>query len=134
MFRSFFKYLLIFLSITFINKETKAINGKDISNKISEWLLLEGISGDPVFSKKSVYKDCSSELQITRAFKDYKTIKLSCLDIDGFKLFVRIKSKIIKHKNYKNVVFKKKALLSNLKPKKTREYVTIKLKRALEKI
>ena len=50
----FFKYLLIFLSITFINKEIEAITGKDISHKISEWLLLEGVSGEPVFSKNAL--------------------------------------------------------------------------------
>ncbi|MDC0456971.1 flagellar basal body P-ring formation chaperone FlgA [Alphaproteobacteria bacterium] len=133
MFRSFFKYLLIFLSITFINKETEAINGEDISNKISEWLLLEGISGEPVFSKKSVYKDCSSELQITRVFKDYKTIKLSCLDIDGFKLFVRIKLKEKKHKKHKKIAFKSKVPVSIPKSKSIKQYISIKLKRALEK-
>ena len=162
MFKIFFKYLLIFLSITFINKEIEAITGKDISHKISEWLLLEGISGEPVFSKKSVYKDCSSELQITRPFKDYKTIKLNCLDIDGFKLFVRIKSKETKQKYHKNIVFKKKVPISSSKPKRIKlketkqkkhknivskkknpistskpkrikQYISIKLKRALEK-
>ena len=133
MFKTFFKYSLIFFSITFINKETEAINGKDISNKISEWLLLEGVSGEPVFSKKSVYKDCSSELQITRPFKDYKTIKLNCLDTDGFKLFIRIKSKETKQKYRKNFVFKKKAPISSPNAKKTKHYTSIKLKRALEK-
>jgi len=132
-FKTFFKYLLIFLSITFINKETEAITGKDISHKISEWLLLEGISGEPVFSKKSVYKDCSSELQITRPFKDYKTIKLNCLDIDGFKLFVRIKSKETKQKYHKNIIFKKKIPITTSKPKRIKQYISIKLKRALEK-
>ena len=78
MLKNLFKYLLIFVSIIFINKETVAISGKEISNKISEWLLLEGVTGKPVFSKTSLYSDCSSELEITRLFKSYKTIKISC--------------------------------------------------------
>ena len=126
-----FRYFLIFIFLTFVSKISFALSGKDISEKISEWLLLEGVSGKPIFSKTSVYKDCPSDFEITKAFENYKAIKIRCLDENGFRLIVRINLKKSEKKNNKGSL--KKRVTSKVKPKKIKRYKSIKLKRALEK-
>ena len=139
MFRQIFKYLLIFLTITLVSKESFALSGKDISEKISEWLLLEGVRGKPIFSKTSVYKNCLSDLKITKVFESYKTVKISCLDKNGFNLFVRINLKKSKKQNQKKLDKQnqkksvKKTPTLKVKTKKVKKYKSIKLTKALEK-
>ena len=119
MFIAMFKFFLIFLSMLFVSKQAIALSGEDISKKISEWLITENVSGEPIFSKKSIYKDCSNDLKMTRPFNNYKTIKVSCPDQNGFEVLVRIKTKKILpiKNNFKN----------------TKKFKSIKLKRAIEK-
>lgn len=114
-----FKFSLIFLSLLFVSNQTIALSGEDISKKISEWLITENVSGKPIFSKKSIYKDCSNDLKMTRPFQNYKTIKVSCPDQNGFEVLVRIKTK--------------KILPIKTNIKNTKKFKSIKLKRALEK-
>lgn len=114
-----FKFSLIFLSLLFVSKQAIALSGEDISKKISEWLITENVSGKPIFSKKSIYKDCSNDLKMTRPFQNYKTIKVSCPDQNGFEVLVRIKTK--------------KILPIKTNIKNTKKFKSIKLKRALEK-
>lgn len=114
-----FKFSLIFLSILFVSNQAIALSGEDISKKISEWLITENVSGKPIFSKKSIYKDCSNDLKMTRPFQNYKTIKVSCPDQNGFEVLVRIKTK--------------KILPIKTNIKNTKKFKSIKLKRALEK-
>ena len=81
--------------------------------------MLEGISGDPIFSKKSVYKDCLSKFQITKVFKSYKTVKIRCLDENGLNLIVRINlKKTIKKPKKKTKKTINKKSLSIVKSKK----------------
>ena len=131
MFNFLFKCLLIFLTITFVSKESFSLSGKDISEKISEWLLLEGVSGEPIFSKKSIYKDCLSTFEITKVFESYKTVKISCLDENGLKLNVRVNLTKSEKKYKKQSI--KKILISRAKSKKIKKYKSIKLLKALEK-
>ena len=119
MFIAMFKFSLIFLSLLFVSNQTIALSGEDISKKISEWLITENVSGKPIFSKKSIYKDCSNDLKMTRPFQNYKTIKVSCPDQNGFEVLVRIKTK--------------KILPIKTNIKNTKKFKSIKLKRALEK-
>ena len=114
-----FKFSLIFISIIFVSNQAIALSGEDISKKISEWLITENVSGKPIFSKKSIYKDCSNDLKMTRPFQNYKTIKVSCPDQNGFEVLVRIKTK--------------KILPIKTNIKNTKKFKSIKLKRALEK-
>jgi len=114
-----FKFSLIFFSMLFVSKQAIALSGEDISKKISEWLITENVSGEPIFSKKSIYKDCSNDLKMTRPFHNYKTIKVSCPDQNGFEVLVRIKTK--------NIL----PIKTNIK--NTKKFKSIKLKRALEK-
>ena len=119
MFIAMFKFSLIFLYILFVSNQAIALSGEDISKKISEWLITENVSGKPIFSKKSIYKDCSNDLKMTRPFQNYKTIKVSCPDQNGFEVLVRIKTK--------------KILPIKTNIKNTKKFKSIKLKRALEK-
>ena len=48
------KFVLVIL-IFLINKQATAITGEEISAKVSQWLLKEGIKGTPVFSKNTFY-------------------------------------------------------------------------------
>lgn len=114
-----FKFSLIFLSLLFVSNQAIALSGEDISKKISEWLITENVSGKPIFSKKSIYKDCSNDLKMTRPFQNYKTIKVSCPDQNGFEVLVRIKTK--------------KILPIKTNIKNTKKFKSIKLKRALER-
>ena len=114
-----FKFSLIFLSILFVSNQAIALSGEDISKKISEWLITKNVSGKPIFSKKSIYKDCSNDLKMTKPFQNYKTIKVSCPDQNGFEVLVRIKTK--------------KILPIKTNIKNTKKFKSIKLKRALEK-
>ena len=114
-----FKFSLIFLSLLFVSNQAIALSGEDISKKISEWLITENVSGKPIFSKKSIYKDCSNDLKMTRPFQNYKTIKVSCPDQNGFEVLVRIKTK--------------KILPIKTNIKNIKKFKSIKLKRALEK-
>jgi len=114
-----FKFSLMFLSLLFVSNQAIALSGEDISKKISEWLITENVSGKPIFSKKSIYKDCSNDLKMTRPFQNYKTIKVSCPDQNGFEVLVRIKTK--------------KILPIKTNIKNTKKFKSIKLKRALEK-
>jgi flagella basal body P-ring formation protein FlgA len=83
--------------------------------------LLEGVSGEPIFSKTGIYKDCLSKFEITKVFESYKTVKISCLDENGFKLNVRVNlTKAEKNYTKKSV-------------KKIKKYKSIKLLKALEK-
>ena len=91
----------------------------------------EGIKGTPVFSKKSFYKDCNNEIEIKKMFQNYKTLKVSCLDKNGFKLIMRVQTqkndenkkitkpkKVSKHSIKNKIQKKKNKLLKIIKLKK----------------
>ena len=130
-FENFFWIILICL----INKQTFAISGEDISAKVSQWLTKEGINGTPVFSKNIHFKDCKNKLEIKKVFNNYKTLKVNCLDKNGFKLMMRPKIfKKIKIKTNSEPIKLSKVIKEKNKPKKKNEiFRIIKLKKSLEK-
>ena len=91
MFKITSKYFLSVLIITLLSKPTIAITGKDISKKVSDWLVSEGIDGKPVFSNSSVYKDCNNNLEIKKIYNNYRTVKVYCSDKQGYQLLIRVK-------------------------------------------
>ena len=138
MFNIFFKYILILILFIFLSKVSIAITGKDISEKISSWLILEGVEGEPIFSKTSVFKDCDSDIEINKIYKNFKTVNIRCLDKNGFNLFVRVKP----NKIYNFTKNKKKLHQINLlngtkksieKNNKNKDFNIVKLSKALEK-
>ena len=111
MFKMIIKNFLLVILISIINKQAIAISGEEISAKVSQWLIKEGIKGTPVFSKNTFYKDCNDEIEIKKVFQNYKTIKVNCLDKNGFKLIMRVQT-------LKNDENKKQLSLKNyLKPR-----------------
>jgi len=114
-----------------------AINGKDISEKVSKWLVSEGVIGKPIFSKTSVYKDCKNNLEIKKLYKNYKTVKVNCSDENGYQLIIRVKipKKKFENKNLLNTkitqykIFKKKKDQN----KTNRISKVLRLKKSLEK-
>ena len=137
MFKTFFKYLLFILVVTLLSKPTIAITGKDISEKISEWLVSEGVKGKPIFSKTSVYKDCKNNLEIKKYYKNYKTVKVNCSDENGYQLLIRIK---IPNKKYDNKNLLKTKINQNKiikkrkdKVKTNRIFKVLRLTRSVEK-
>ena len=130
--------MLTILIISTISKQTIAITGKEVSEKISTWLLTQGIEGKPLFSKTIVFKDCGSDIQINKAYNNYKTLNVKCLEKDGFNLFVRIKLNKPVKDTKKNKIISKTTnrntnLISSKELKKNKNFHTVKLKRSLEK-
>ena len=138
MLKMLYKFIFVFFGVVSLSKPTTAITGKEISDKVSEWLLSEGVTGKPVFSKTGIYQDCINNIEIKKLYKNYKTVKVDCLDKEGFKLLIRIKIPTNhKSKNYptvestleKNKTLKKK----KIKPEIKKTYKVIRLNRSLEK-
>ena len=130
--------MLTILIISTISKQTIAITGKEVSQKISTWLLTQGIEGKPLFSKTIVFKDCGSGIQINRVYNSYKTLNVKCLEKNGFNLFVRIRlNKLVKDtKKYKIIskaTNRNTNMISSKELKKNKTFQTVKLKRSLEK-
>ena len=135
MFIMIIKNFLLVILIFLINKQATAITGEEISSKVSQWLIKEGIKGTPVFSKNTFYKDCNDEIEIKKVFQNYKTIKVDCLDKNGFKLIMRVQtSKRDEKKKQIKPEKLSKALIRNKVSKKKNELLKIiKLKKSLEK-
>ena len=135
MFKIIIKNFLLVILISIMNKQAVAITGEEISLKVSQWLTKEGIEGIPVFSKNSFYKDCNNEIKIKKMFQNYKTLKVSCLDKNGFKLIMRVQTS--KNEENKKIVKPKKIskrLFKNKIPKKKNKLLKIvKLKKSVEK-
>ena len=135
MFKIIIKNFLFVILISIINKQAIAITGEEISTKVSQWLTNEGIEGVPVFSKKSFYKDCNNEIEIKKMFKNYKTLKVSCIDKNGFKLIMRVQTS--KNDENKKIAKSKKGskhLIKNKIQKKNNKLLKIvKLKKSVEK-
>ena len=129
------KNFLLVILISIMNKQAIAITGEEISTKVSEWLTKEGIEGTPVFSKNSFYKDCHNEIEIKKMFQSYKTIKVNCLDINGFKLIMRVKN-LKNDENKKTTdpeMMSKASINYKIPKKKNRLLKIIKLKKSVEK-
>ena len=136
--KKLFYYVLTILIISTISKQTIAITGKEVSEKISTWLLTQGIEGKPLFSKTIVFKDCGSDIQINKAYNNYKTLNVKCLEKNGFNLFVRIKlNKLVKDNKKKKIISnatnRNTNMISSKELKKNKTFHTVKLKRSLEK-
>ena len=136
--KKLFYYVLTILIISTISKQTIAITGKEVSEKISTWLLTQGIEGKPLFSKTIVFKDCGSDIQINKAYNNYKTLNVKCLEKNGFNLFVRIKLNKLVKDNKKNKIIPKVTnrnanMISSKELKKNKTFHIVKLKRSLEK-
>ncbi len=128
MFKIIIKNFLLVILISILNKQAIAITGEEISTKVSQWLTKKGIEGIPVFSKKSFYKDCNNEIEIKKIFQNYKTLKVSCLDKNGFKIIMRVQTS--KNDENKKITKLSKVSKTSIKNKLLK---IVKLKKSLEK-
>ena len=128
MFKIIIKNFLFVILISVINKQAIAITGEEISTKVSQWLTKEGIEGIPVFSKKSFYKDCNNEIEIKKMFQNYKTLKVSCSDKNGFKIIMRVQTS--KNDENKKITKLSKVSKTSIKNKLLK---IVKLKKSVEK-
>ena len=129
------KQIFLIISICLFNKQALSITGHEISLKVSDWLIKEGVIGTPVFSKNTSFQDCNNDLVIEKMFQSYKTIKVHCLDENGFELVMRVR--ILKKKEVKEPKKIKKLSKVHVKKKifnkKNEVLKLIRLKRSLEK-
>lgn len=135
MFKMIIKNFLLVILITIINQQAIAITGEEISKKVSKWLTKEGITGTPVFSRNASYKDCNNEIEIKKLFQNYKTIKVNCLDKNGFKIIMRVQTLKTDANNKKTKSQKVHEVLIRNKMEKNKSslYKTIILKKSVEK-
>ncbi len=135
MFKMIIKKFLLVTLFSIMNTQAMAISGEEISTKVSQWLTNEGIKGTPVFSKNSFYKDCNNKIEIKKMFQNYNTIKVNCLDINGFKLIMRVKN--LKNdenkKTIKSDMVSKPSINYKIPKKKNKLLKIIKLKKSVEK-
>ena len=129
------KFFLSLILISLINKQAIAITGEEISAKVSKWLTKEGIEGIPIFSKNSIYNDCNDKIKIKKMFQNYRTIKVNCLDKNGFELVMRVQIlKFTEHKKKNKPKKLSKKFIAHKLTKKKNEFIKIiKLKKSLEK-
>ena len=129
------KNFLLIVLIYLINKPVHAITGEEISSKVSKWLIKEGVSGTPIFSKNTSFNDCKNGIEITKLFKTYKTVKINCLDKNGFELIMRVQlsKKLGIKKKLKIIKSPTARIEKNEQIKKNKVYKIIKLKKSLEK-
>ena len=64
MLKTLYKLIIVILGVFSLSKPSTAITGKEISDKVSKWLLTEGVTGKPIFSNTRIYKDCKNDIQI----------------------------------------------------------------------
>ena len=136
MFKSKLKFFFWIILIILINKQASAITGEEISNKVSDWLTKIGLSGTPVFSKNSSFKNCKSDIEIKKMFQNYKTIKVKCLDENGFEVLMRIKSLTeleLKKQTPLKINMLNNANRYNEQNRKNKKFKILRLKRSLEK-
>ena len=125
--------------LIFHSNAALAISGKEISNQVSDWLTVNGVSGKPVFSDKRIYKDCDQKLQISKYLNSFKIVRVNCPNDDAIDLFVRIKvdekrdTKSKKSSLDSKNKLKTKPKLSKREKEVKKKYKVFKLSRGLER-
>ena len=65
------------------------ISGAQLKDHVRSELMLRGLNSRPEISDTRRFRACEAPLQVTPMFGGYKTVRLSCPDIDGFKIAIR---------------------------------------------
>ena len=65
------------------------ISGAQLKDHVRSVLMLRGLDSRPVISDTRRFRACEAPLQVTPMFGGYKTVRLSCPDVDGFKIAIR---------------------------------------------
>ena len=65
------------------------VSGAQLRDHVHSFLMSRGLKSNPVISGNRRFRACRSPLQITPMFGGYKTVRLTCPDMDGFKIAIR---------------------------------------------
>ena len=65
------------------------ISGAQLKDHVRSVLMSRGLDSRPVISDTRRFRACKAPLQVTPMFGGYKTVRLTCPDIDGFKIAIR---------------------------------------------
>ena len=65
------------------------ISGAQLKDHVQSVLMSRGLDSRPVISDTRRFRACEAPLQVTPMFGGYKTVRLACPDVDGFKIAVR---------------------------------------------
>ena len=65
------------------------ISGAQLKDHVRSVLMARGLDSHPVISDTRRFRACEAPLQVTPMFGGYKTVRLSCPDIDGFEIAIR---------------------------------------------
>ena len=65
------------------------VSGAQLKDHVRNVLISRGLNSRPVISDTRRFRACKSPLQVTPMFGGYKTVRLNCPDVDGFKIAVR---------------------------------------------
>ncbi len=65
------------------------ISGAQLKDHVQSVLMSRGLDSRPVISDTRRFRACEAPLLVTPMFGGYKTVRLTCPDVDGFKIAVR---------------------------------------------
>ena len=65
------------------------ISGAQLKDHVRSVLMSRGLNSRPVISDTRQFRACENPLQVTPMFGGYKTVRLTCPDVDGFKIAIR---------------------------------------------
>lgn len=65
------------------------ISGAQLKDHVQSVLISRGLASRPMISDTRLFRACEAPLQVTPMFGSYKTVRLACPDVDGFKIAVR---------------------------------------------
>ena len=65
------------------------ISGAQLKDHVRSVLMSRGLDSRPVISDTRRFRACETPLRVTPMFGGYRTVRLSCPDVDGFTIAVR---------------------------------------------
>jgi flagella basal body P-ring formation protein FlgA len=67
----------------------ETVSGATLKVYIKTILAKKGLESAPILAEERQFRACRQNLQLTPMFGDYRTVKLTCPDADGFQIAVR---------------------------------------------
>jgi flagella basal body P-ring formation protein FlgA len=65
------------------------ISGAELKDHVRSVLMARGLDSRPMISDTRQFRACDTPFEVTPMFGGYKTVRLTCPDVDGFKIAVR---------------------------------------------
>ena len=67
------------------------ISGAQLKDHVRSALMLRGLNSRPEISDTRRFRACEAPLQVMPMFGGYKTVRVDCPDVNGFKIAIRTK-------------------------------------------